>query len=213
MLAQRGVLAAEVTRWTQCSRRRWSATTPCSRRPRSRQAVVRGSLCPGAWNRSMATGGPPARASAKRSHAQHLTRNRLGPRCRASRGRHGDTTRVSAEGLRAQKLGRHRRAGKAVILPKDPAPTSSRFAGAERSLTPSIDCWLCGRPRARSTSCTSSSRRSPQTRGPADVLDSLFDCHPERSKPIREASRFAQSKDPYLFNIHTIFAGNSHYGA
>lgn len=41
----------------------------------------------------------------------------------------------------------------------------------------------------------------------------VYNCHPERRKAIREATRLAHSKDPYQFNISKILAGNSYHGA
>jgi len=42
--------------------------------------------------------------------------------------------------------------------------------------------------------------------------NSLKDCHPERSKTIREANRFEQSKDPFQRGVACGFAGNFNHG-
>jgi hypothetical protein len=42
--------------------------------------------------------------------------------------------------------------------------------------------------------------------------NSSKDCHPERSKTIREANRFAQSKDPFQLGAGCGFAGNFNHG-
>ena len=50
-----------------------------------------------------------------------------------------------------------------MILPRSATRASSPSAAEGRSPTPTIGCWRCGRPRARSTCCPSSKRSA---RGP-----------------------------------------------
>jgi hypothetical protein len=44
------------------------------------------------------------------------------------------------------------------------------------------------------------------------VFATLKNCHPERSKTIRESNRFAQSKDPSPLIAACAFAGNVNDG-